>query len=336
MPSALHHPALVRLLLVSALCTMAGAGESGAEKDMAIEVAKAGPDYQVQGEYLGTCAGKPLAAQVIAHGGGTFLAVFEPGGFPGDGWDGTTRIEVDGKSGDADKTSADFDKHDYKGKISAGSFTGTNPDKAAFTLKKVNRVSPTSGLKPPAGALVLFDGSNMEAWNTTKIEILDGEKVLAYNAETKKKFTSYQLHVEFREPFKPYGRGQDRGNSGIYIHHTYEIQVLDSFGLKPENNLCASLYTVIPPLVNAEYPPLSWQTYDIDWQGPGFDAAGVKTRNAALTVKLNGVLVQDKIEVKGGTGANKAKAETPAGGPLWLQDHHNPVYFRNIWLLEKP
>ena len=332
MPSAPHHPPLVRLLLVSALGTMAAAGESNAEKDMAIEVAKAGPDFQVQGEYLGTCAGKPLAAQVIAHGGGVFLAVFEPGGFPGDGWDGATRIEVEGKGGDGKAAFGDK----YKGAISAGAFTGTDAAGAAFTLKKVNRVSPTSGLKPPAGAVVLFDGSGMDAWNTTKIETLDGEKVLAYGAETKKKYTSYQLHVEFREPFKPYGRGQDRGNSGIYIHHTYEVQVLDSFGLKPDNNDIGSLYTVIPPLVNACYPPLSWQTYDIDWQGPGFDAAGAKTRNAVLTVKLNGVLVQDKIEVKSGTGANKKKEETPQGGPLWLQDHHNPVYFRNIWLVEKP
>jgi hypothetical protein len=336
MPSAPHHPPLIRLLLVATLGTMAAAGESNAEKDMAIEVAKAGPDFQIQGEYLGTMGGKPLAAQVIATGGGVFKAVFEPGGFPGDGWDGTTHIEVSGKSGE-DKATAAFDEHDYKGKISAGAFSGTDAAGAAFTLKKVNRVSPTNGLKPPAGALVLFDGSNMDAWNTTKIETLDGEKVLAYGAETKKKFTSYQLHVEFREPFKPYGRGQDRGNSGIYIHHTYEVQVLDSFGIaKPDNNDIASLYTVIPPLVNSSYPPLSWQTYDIDWQGPAFDAKGAKTRNAVLTVKLNGVLVQDKIEVKSGTGANKKKEETPQGGPLWLQDHHNPVYFRNIWLVEKP
>ena len=331
MPSALHQSPVARLLLAGALASAAAAGEGNAEKDMAIEVAKAGPDFHIQGEYLGTSGGKPLAAQVIAHGGGTFLAVFEPGGFPGDGGDGT-RVEVEGKSS-GDKAS--FDGGGYKGAIAAAEFTGSGAG-GAFTLKKVNRVSATMGANPPAGAVVLFDGSTMDAWKTTKIETLDGEKLLAYGAETNKNYHSYQLHVEFREPFKPYGRGQDRGNSGIYIHHTYEVQVLDSFGLKPDYSDIGSLYTVIPPLVNACYPPLSWQTYDIDWQGPAFDAGGAKTKNAVLTVKLNGVVVQDKIEVKSGTGANKKKPETPQGGPLWLQDHHNPVYFRNIWLLEKP
>jgi hypothetical protein len=83
-------------------------------------------------------------------------------------------------------------------------------------------------------------------------------------------------------------------------------------------------------------PPLAWQTYDIDFQGPKFDTAGKKTGNAMVTVRLNGVLVQEKLEIEHGTGANKAKPETPAGGPLWLQDHQNPVFFRNVWLLEKP
>jgi hypothetical protein len=83
------------------------------------------------------------------------------------------------------------------------------------------------------------------------------------------------------------------------------------------------------------FPPLSWQTYDIDFSGPKFDAGGKKTGNARVTVKLNNVAVQNDLEIESGTGANKKKAETPAGGPLWLQDHGNPVFFRNVWLLEK-
>ncbi len=311
-------------------------GAEGKEKEdklVATTVAAAGADYAVQGEYLGTVGGKPLAAQVIAHGDGRFLAVFEPGGFPGDGWNGTDRFEVEGRtSGDT----TTFGQSGWHGAITGAAFTGSSEAGAAFTLKKVTRVSPTMGAKPPAGALVLFDGSNTDAWKDGRIETIEGEKCLAYGAETKKNFTSYRLHVEFRVPFKPFARSQERGNSGIYIHHTYEIQVLDSFGVKPQPNDIGSLYTVVPPLVNACYPPLTWQTYDIDWQGPKFDAAGKKTGDAAVTVRLNGTLVQDHTEVKSGTGANKKKAETPQGGPLWLQDHQNPVYYRNVWLEEKP
>ncbi len=306
------------------------AKESDADKLVAIEVDKAGPDFAVQGEYAGTTkGGKKLGIQVIALGDASFRAVLLAGGLPGDGWDGKSRVEAEGKTADG-KTS--FGEH---GSIANDEFTGSEGGDA-FALKKVHRESPTMGAKPPAGAVVLFDGSNTDAWNKGKIETVGGEKCLAFGAETKKNFTSYVLHVEFREPFKPFARSQERGNSGIYIHHTYEIQVLDSFGLKPEFNDIGSLYREVTPLLNMCFPPLSWQTYDIDWQGPGFDAAGKKTKNAQVTVKLNGVLVQDKLEVKSGTGANKTKPETPAGGPLWLQDHNNPVYFRNVWLQEKP
>jgi hypothetical protein len=184
--------------------------------------------------------------------------------------------------------------------------------------------------------VVLFDGTNVDAWDDkAKIQTVAGEKVLSVGPETKAKFTSYQLHVEFRLPFKPTVKGQDRGNSGVYIHHTYEFQVLDSFGLVPKNNDIGALYTLVEPKVNACFPPLTWQTYDIDFTGPQFDAAGKKEKNARATVKLNGITVQDDLEIPHGTGANKKRPETPEGGPLWLQDHANQVVFRNIWLLPK-
>jgi hypothetical protein len=156
--------------------------------------------------------------------------------------------------------------------------------------------------------------------------------VLGVGQETTAKFTSYQLHVEFRLPFKPTVKGQDRGNSGIYIH---EFQVLDSFGLVPKNNDIGALYTMVEPKVNGCLPPLTWQTYDIDFSGPQFDASGMKVKNARATVKLNGITVQDDLEIPHGTGANKKRPETPEGGPLWLQDHGNQVVYRNIWLLPK-
>ena len=339
----MHHPVL-RHVLPRRLAAVLGCGlvlglpglgmaEANPEHLVATTVSAAGPDYVIQGEYLGTAGGKQLGVQVIAYGDGAFHAVFEPGGLPGEGWNGTERIEVDGKTAGGTTT---FGQSGYHGVIADGTFTGTTAAGAAFALKKVARTSPTMGAKPPAGAIVLFDGTGTDAWNNGRIETIEGEKCLAFGAETKKDFTSYHIHLEFRLPFKPFARGQERGNSGIYIHHTYEIQVLDSFGVVPQNNDIGSLYTVVPPLINACYPPLTWQTYDIDWQGPKFDAAGKKTGDAAVTVRLNGIIVQDHTDVKCGTGANKKKAETPQGGPLWLQDHHNPVFYRNIWLEEKP
>jgi hypothetical protein len=331
-------PSLLRLSLL-AVATLAGTMVSStliaaekAETPAIIELDQAGPDYAVQGEYLSE--GKPaLGAQVIANGKGTFTAVILPGGLPGAGWDGKTRQELNGQTSGAETT---FTGDAGKVAITAGTLTFTGADGKALTLKKTQRVSPTMGAKPPAGAVVLFDGTNVDAWDAkAKIETVGGEKLLGSGPETKAKFTSYQLHVEFRTPFKPSVKGQDRGNSGVYIHHTYEFQVLDSFGLVPEKNYTGSLYTLVAPLVNACFPPLTWQTYDIEFNGPQFDAAGMKTKNAHATVKLNGITVQDDLDIPHGTGANKTRAETPQGGPLWLQDHQNPVFFRNVWLMPK-
>lgn len=291
--------------------------------------AQAGPDYAIQGEYLADAKGGKVGVQVIAYGDGKFHAVVLSGGLPGDGWNGKDSTEADGTGADG---KAGFGA---LGAIAGDTFTGKLGE-TAFEAKKVMRVSPTLGAKPPAGAVVLFDGSNVDAWDGKgRVETIAGEKLLACGPETKRSFTSYQLHLEFRTPFKPKGQGQDRGNSGVYIHHTYEIQILDSFGLKSEKNYAGALYTVVAPSLNMCFPPLSWQTYDIDFGGPKFDAGGKKSANARVTVKLNNVIVQDNLEIESGTGANKKKAETPVGGPLWLQDHGNPVFFRNVWLLEK-
>jgi Domain of Unknown Function (DUF1080) len=300
---------------------------------VAIEVDQAGPDFLVQGEYLtAENITSKLGVQVIANGKGTFTAMLLPGGLPGAGWDGKTRQEATGKTSGVETV---LNGEAGKLVINGDALTVTDANGKVTVLKKALRQSPTIGLKPPAGAVVLFDGSNTDAWNKGKIETVAGEKVLACGPETNRSFTSYQLHLEFRTPFKPEGKGQDRGNSGVYIHHTYEFQVLDSFGLVPEKNYAGALYTQVSPLVNACFPPLTWQTYDIDFTGPQFDAAGAKTANAKATVKLNGIVVQDHLDIPHGTGANTKRPEKPEGGPLWLQDHQNPVFFRNVWLLEK-
>ena len=197
-------------------------------------------------------------------------------------------------------------------------------------MKKTMRASPTIGAKPPAGAVVLFDGSNADAWSGAH---LDERHLLASGCSSKQQFGSCTLHAEFLLPFKPLGRGQDRGNSGVYMQDRYEVQVLDSFGLKGENNECGGIYSKLKPKVNMCLPPLTWQTYDIDFEAAQFDATGKKTKNAVITVKHNGVLIHDHQEINGPTGGGKP--ETPTPGAIQLQGHGNPVFYRNIWLVEK-
>jgi hypothetical protein len=177
---------------------------------------------------------------------------------------------------------------------------------------------------------VLFDGKNAEAWNGGH---LDDRGLLAAGTTSRKQFQNFSLHVEFLLPFKPLGRGQDRGNSGVYLQDRYEVQVLDSFGLKGENNECGGIYTKARPAVNMCLPPLVWQTYDIEFEAAKFDAGGKKLKNAVATVKHNGVVIHDGFEINGPTGGGKPEAPTP--GPIQLQGHGNPVFYRNIWAVEK-
>jgi hypothetical protein len=132
----------------------------------------------------------------------------------------------------------------------------------------------------------------------------------------------------------PKASGQGRGNSGVYLQNRYEVQVLDSFGLKGENNEAGGIYSKHKPRVNMAFPPLTWQTYDIDFMAARWDAEGEKTANARITVRHNGVLVQDNVEIDKETTSAGMK-DGPGPGPIQLQNHGNPVAYRNIWIVEK-
>jgi hypothetical protein len=177
---------------------------------------------------------------------------------------------------------------------------------------------------------VLFDGANADEWAGGHMK--DGT-LLAAGCKSKKKFGDYTLHCEFILPFKPLGRGQGRGNSGVYMQDRYEVQVLDSFGLAGENNECGGVYTKARPSVNMCFPPLVWQTYDIDFRAAKFDAQGKKVKNANLTVRHNGVLIHDQLEIDGPTGGGQPETAEP--GAIQLQGHGNPVFYRNVWIAEK-
>lgn len=293
----------------------------------------AGPDFQTQGEYVGAIeiegVQKKVGVQVIALGDGKFSAVVYHGGLPGDGWKkGDHKESFDCKT---ENGVTAFASKNHRARIADGAIAVNDlSGKAVGALKKLERRSPTLGAKPTADAVVLFDGSNADQFVNGKVTP-DG--LLQVGTKTKQEFGSCQLHVEFRTPFMPAARGQGRGNSGVYMHDCYEFQVLDSFGLEGKNNECGGLYSMEEPKLNMCYPPLTWQTYDFDFTAPKFDSAGKKTANARVTLRHNGVVIYDDLEIPRLTPGGRSKEA--ATGPLALQNHGNPVVYRNIWLVEK-
>ncbi len=288
----------------------------------------AGADFTQQGEYEGRLGDAKIGANVIALGNDTFRAVFHRQGLPGAGYDGSPKIEVVGqRQGDHIAFSGP-----WTAALKPDGLSGKTDQGATFQLQRVVRHSPTEGAKAPDGAIVLFDGTSPDQWQNGH---LDERKWLASGTKSKQAFHSFDLHLEFILPFKPLGRGQGRGNSGVYLQDRYELQVLDSFGLKGEDNECGGIYRNSPPKLNMCYPPLQWQTYDISHTAAQFDASGKKTHPAVVTVKHNGVVVQDHLELQGATPGGGFETEVPAPGPIQFQGHDNPVFYRNVWIVKK-
>jgi hypothetical protein len=280
---------------------------------------QADPDFAIQGEYVG----EKIGAQVIALSDGKFDVVVYEGGLPGDGWKRGDKASP--LHGERDGATAKLTGAGCSGTIADGKMKLVK-DGAAVELKRTVRKSPTLGAKPTANAIVLFDGNGVDKWQPGKLA-KDG--YLDSEATTKEKFASYHLHVEFRLSYMPQARGQGRSNSGVYLHDCYEIQVLDSFGLKGANNECGGFYSIKEPAVNMCLPPLQWQTYDVDFTAPKYDGDR-KVTNARVTVRHNGVVIQDNVELPKGTPGRQK--EGPAPRPLYLQGHGNHVHFNNVWL----
>jgi hypothetical protein len=199
--------------------------------------------------------------------------------------------------------------------------------------------------RPPSDAVVLFDGKDLSKWahkdgSPAKWKVESGYLETVPKTGyiyTREAFGDCQLHAEFAEPVPPKGESQGRGNSGVFLMGLYEIQVLDSYENKTyADGQAAAVYGQYPPLVNAARPPGHWQSYDIVFHGPRFDKAGKLLRPARVTVLHNGVLVQDNVELSGPTahGARPPYSPQPEKLPLALQDHSNPIRFRNIWIRE--
>jgi hypothetical protein len=200
----------------------------------------------------------------------------------------------------------------------------------------------------PADAVVLFNGKDLSAWTTSKgaeptWRVQDGYMEVVKGSggiRTTQAFGDCQLHVEWASPAAAVGSGQNRGNSGVFLMDTYEVQVLDSYESKTyADGMAAAIYGQFPPLVNASRKPGEWQTFDIVFHRPRFDASGALVAPARMTVFHNGILVHDNDELTGPT-AHKARPPYKAHAdrlPISLQDHSHPVRFRNIWIrdLEK-
>jgi hypothetical protein len=325
----------LRMLFVSvAMVLAATAGLAAEARQAATDPAEAGPDFAVQGEYLGkirTAEGDAIdyGAQIVALGDGKFRGVGYPGGLPGAGWTGGEKHVVDGETRDGVTV---FKTDDGRmGRLREGVITIINANGAEVgTLKKVHRESPTLGAKPPEGAVVLFDGTSVENFPGAR---MTDDGLLMEGATSKQRFQNFTIHLEFRTPFMPHARGQGRGNSGFYAQGRYEVQILDSFGLEGKHNECGGIYGIADPAVNMCFPPLSWQTFDVDFTAAEFKD-GQKVKGARMTVRHNGVVIHDDVEIDRATTASPLQ-QGPESGPVFLQNHGNPVRFRNIWVVEK-
>lgn len=315
----------------------------------------AGRDYEVQGEYAGKADDDKIGFQVIALGDGKFQAVYYPGGLPGDGWSGKHKSlcqgVIDGKrvmfkpaagdrkymAGNPDQFSA-TEKFPPEGhremsfSIEASRLTGKFDDGTRIEATKVQRKSPTLGANAPKGAVVLMPyeagkKTSLDAWTNDKWTLLDtGAAQVAQKSgsnNTKQQFAGkWKLHIEFRSPFQPKARSQGRGNSGVFPPGGREIQVLDSFGLEGKPNECGGIYKDHPPAVNMCYPPLTWQTYDVTYDPGTPTQLGKQAVPASYHIVHNGVVIHEKLELG-----------KPRKGGLSMQDHGNPVEYRNIWMV---
>ncbi len=295
-----------------------------------------GPDSIVywQGEYVGDVEGEkgkePLAAQVAARRNDNYELVLYRGGLPGQGWNpesGTQRLNAALTDGRLAFRGDDGLVYTVKD----GTIELSREDAGTLgTLKRTFRTSPTLGLGAPDGAVVLFDGTNVEKFREGVRMTDDG--LLDQGARTADEYADIFLHVEYMLPFWD---DAGRANSGIYIQDRYEVQIHDSFGHPGGRSEDGALYRHRAPDLNVTLPPYHWQTFDIFFRAPRFNEEGEKTENARISVVHNGVLVHDNVELQKGTGLGGGKREVPREH-LYLQRHRGPSFFRNVWLIEDP
>lgn len=284
-----------------------------------------------------------LGAQIIGRGNGLYEIHLLPALYQRcEPYAVVTAQEKDG--------ALEFESGRYSGRVTADGFTGRRTEDgksqaATFRLERTVPTSPTLGLAPPPGAVTLFDGTGLDAWeinpegpwgirDASLMSIHPKGKQLV----SKQKFKDVSVHVEFCLPYLPEKTGQGRANGGVFLQGEYEIQVLDSYGLPGYFVECGALYKVCAPKVNMCYAPNVWQTYDIDFTAPKFGPDGKQTANARITVRHNGVLIHTDEEIPllpTNSYKDRIKPHPREPGSFELQAHGNHVKYRNIWVLEK-
>lgn len=290
-------------------------------------------DFRYMGEYQGQVhaadgSQSKIGLQVVALGDGQFSGMHYASGLPGTGWNRLDRKQLGGSRAGALLT---LEGDGVRVEITGDGHAMVLDESGAVMgeIPKVQRQSPTLGMPAPPNALTLFDGMHTNAFKNGK---MTEDGLLAEGTELLSTYRDFTLHAEYRLPYMPYARGQGRANSGFYLQSSYEVQVLDSFGLEGIENECGALYRYKRPDQNMCLPPLQWQTYDLTFRSPRFDRCGNKIQNARITVLHNGVAVHDDFEIERKTGAGQPEADILR--PIKLQDHSNPVRFRNIWLID--
>jgi Domain of Unknown Function (DUF1080) len=303
-------------------------------------------DFAVQGEYVGTITedGKAQKYGVrigIATNPGEFKAIAYRGGLPGDGWDKKFADEKNKRlpewSGQTRDGATMFPKFLRGSALTHdGVLTVIWGEEKIGTLKRISRQSPTLGAKPPPGAIVLFDGRNLDHFITPRSRMTD-DRLLMIGARTRQSFTDFLLHVEFRAPYL-----RSPGHSAVFLQNSFHLAVAGrSFGSGTQSDLgCGGIRWVRAPDENMCLPPLTWQTFDVDYTAARFDGEGKVMRQPIVTIRHNGVVIHDRVELPGmppfyrGGGTDPL---TPAGGPLQFQSHADDRHYvyRNIWIVER-
>ena len=290
-------------------------------------------NYELMGEFVGPIAigeneYESLGIQIRPLGNDNFQAVAFMGGLPGQEKHKPKMTKMIGRrSGEFLILSggpwAIFVEKDHCKLIG-------RDGKSLGRLERLVRTSPTLGAEAPKGAIVMFDGTSVDQFSNAQ---MTKEGLLMEGADFKPMFQDFNLHAEFRLPFMPQADGQSRSNSGLYLQSRYECQVLDSFGTERMINGCGALYQFKKPDLNMCFAPLVWQTYDVHFTAPRWSSDGSKFRNARITSWINGVKVQDDVELPNKTGAGKT--EEPVLLPIKFQNHGDPVRFRNVWVVDR-
>ncbi|TWT65871.1 3-keto-disaccharide hydrolase [Crateriforma conspicua] len=327
------------LLLICLAASLVASGSATAQQDSPpqkeafLTPPADSPDYRLLGEFVGSVTDpsgddQTLGLQVRPVGNRDFDGLLFSGGLPGQDGHDPDGTRVEGlRSGDlmiltgTDKVFV-LDADQCRVMSVDGQVLGQ--------LRRIKRASPSLSAKPPADAVVLFDGTGTDQF---KPGAMDDDGFLKVGADMLPLFQDFDLHLEFKLPYMPKSDSQARGNSGIYIHSRYECQVLDSFAQPRLFNGCGAIYRFKAPDLNMCLPPLVWQTYDIRFTAARWNADGSKRRNARISSWLNGVKVQDDVEVVDKTG--HGQPEGPTLLPTKFQNHSDPVLYRNIWIIDR-